>query len=363
MELSEILKKKIEEEGPQSFHDFMEMALYYPGLGYYNSQRNKIGKEGDYYTSPVLSSLFGELVGKQIEEMWNLLDRNPFTVVEFGAGTGALCNDILHYLQNNPPLYEQLKYCIVEKSDAMRKSQQQMLPSKVSWYSSIKDLGPITGCILSNEVLDNFPVHKVEMKNELMEVFVNYKEGFSEMLKPASEKLKNYLQEQHITLPQNYCTEINLDAIEWIKDVAAHLAKGFVLTIDYGFSSDDLYSPKRNSGTLICYKGHKVNSSLYADIGKQDITAHVNFSALSCWGEKYDLQCCGFTTQANFLRSLGLMNYLRKLELENPKNNRHLIFQVHQLLMDMGNKFKVLIQQKRVKSKMLTGLQFAVPLS
>jgi SAM-dependent MidA family methyltransferase len=363
MELSEILKKKIGEEGPQSFRDFMEMALYYPDLGYYNSEKNKIGKEGDYYTSPVLSSLFGELVGRQIEEMWILLDKKPFTIVEYGAGTGALCSDILKYLKNNPLLYDELKYCMIEKSEAMQRKQKQILPSKVSWYSTIKDLGLITGCILSNEVLDNFPVHKVKMKKELMEVFVSYDNGFSEMLKPANQKLRNYLQEQGIVLPENYCTEINLDAIEWIKDVATHLAKGFVLTIDYGFSSAELYSPKRNSGTLICYKGHTVNSSLYSDIGKQDITAHVNFSALSCWGKKYDLQCSGFTTQAHFLRSLGLMNYLRKLELETPKNNRALIFQVHQLLMDMGNKFKVLIQQKRVKSKMLTGLQFAMPLS
>jgi SAM-dependent MidA family methyltransferase len=362
MELSEILKEKIKKEGPVSFRDFMEMALYYPALGYYNSERNKIGKEGDYYTSPVLSSLFGELIGKQIEEMWLFLDKKPFTIVEYGAGTGALCNDILHYLENNRPLYNELKYCIIEKSEAMQKRQKQMLPSKVSWCNSIKELAPITGCILSNEVLDNFPVHKVKMQNELMEVFVNYNNGFEELLKPANEKLKNYLQEQDIVLPENYCTEINLQAIDWIKDIASNLATGFVLTIDYGFSCEDLYSPKRNSGTLICYKGHQVNSSPYSDIGNQDITAHVNFSALSCWGKKYDLQCSGFTTQAHFLRSLGLMNYLRKLELENPKNNRDFIFQVNQLLMDMGNKFKVLIQQKKVKSNMLTGVQFAMPL-
>jgi len=363
MELSDILKEKIKKEGPVSFRDFMEMALYYPALGYYNSERNKIGKDGDYYTSPVLGSLFGELIGKQVEEMWLLLDKKPFTIVEYGAGTGALCNVLLHYLQNNQRLYSELKYCIIEKSEAMKKRQKQILPPKVSWHDSITELAPISGCILSNEVLDNFPVHKVKMQNELMEVFVNYNNGFEELLKPANERLKNYLHEQDIILPENYCTEINLLAIDWIKDVASNLAAGFVLTIDYGFSSDDLYSAKRNSGTLICYKGHQVNSSPYSDIGKQDITAHVNFSALCYWGKKYDLQCSGFTTQAHFLRSLGLMNYLRKLELENPENNRDSVFQVHQLLMDMGNKFKVLIQQKNVQCKMLTGLQFAMPLA
>lgn len=362
MELSEILKEKITKEGPLSFRDFMEMALYYPELGYYNSGRNKIGKEGDYYTSPVLSSLFGELIGKQIEEMWLLLNKKPFTIVEYGAGTGALCNDILHYLQNNQPLYDELNYCIIEKSEAMQKWQKQNLYSKVSWHASIEELAPVTGCILSNEVLDNFPVHKVKMQDELMEVFVNYDQGFEEMLKPADEILMNYLQEQQIILPENYCTEINLQAIEWIKDVATNLAEGFVITIDYGFSSVELYNAKRNSGTLMCYKGHQVNSSPYSHIGEQDITAHVNFSALSCWGKKYDLLCSGFTTQGHFLRSLGLMNCLRKMELENAQNNRDFIFQVHQLLMDMGNKFKVLIQQKKVECKILTGVQFTIPL-
>jgi len=200
------------------------------------------------------------------------------------------------------------------------------------------------------------------MKNELMEVFVNYNNGFKELLKPANEKLKNYLKEQKIELPENYSTEINLEVIDWIKDVASKLDSGFVLTIDYGFPSEEFYNPKRNSGTLICYKDHQINDSLYSNIGKQDITAHVNFSALSCWGRKYDLQCSGYTTQADFLRSLGLMNYLRKLELENQKKNRDFILQIQKLQMDMGNKFKVLIQQKRVKTKILTGTQFAIPI-
>lgn len=362
MELSEILKKKIKKQGPVSFHDFMEMALYYPSLGYYNSERDKIGERGDYYTSPVLSSLFGELIGKQIEEMWFLLQKKPFTIVEFGAGTGALCSDILCYLKKNSALYNELRYCIIEKSEAMKKQQKKILDEKVFWCRSLTEVPPINGCILSNEVLDNFPVHKVVMKNDLMEVFVNYKDRFEESLKPADERLKSYLKEQQIILPENYSTEINLQAIDWIKDIASNLNSGFVLTIDYGFPSEEFYSSKRNSGTLICYKGHRVNNSPYSYIGKQDITAHVNFSALSCWGKKYGLKCTGFTTQAHFLRSLGLIGYLRKLELENPQKNRDFILQIQKLLIDMGNKFKVLIQQKKVESKMLTGTQFAIPI-
>jgi SAM-dependent MidA family methyltransferase len=244
----------------------------------------------------------------------------------------------------------------------MQENQKKILKEKVSWYHSVSELPPVNGCVLSNEILDNFPVHKVIMKKELMEVFVDYDDGFIEELRPANEILKNYLKEQNINLPQNYSTEINLQAIEWIKEIATNLNSGFVLTIDYGFPSDELYSPKRNSGTLACYKNHNVNFSFYQDIGKQDITAHINFSALDYWGKKYGLQFSGFTTQANFLRSLGLMDYLRKYESEDPGKNRKAIFQIQKLLMDMGNKFKVLIQQKGVKSERLTGMQFANPL-
>lgn len=362
MPLTEIIKSKIKIEGPISFCDFMDMALYYPSFGYYNSPENKIGEDGDYYTSPVLSSLFGEMIGKQIEEMWLLLDKKPFTIVEYGAGTGALCFDILCYLKSNPDLYNQVNYCIIEKAEMMRKRQKNLLPEKVSWYNSINEIGEINGCILSNELLDNFSVHKVIMKEELMEVFVDYENDFVEIMRPANEKLKNYFNEQNIILQKDYCTEINLQAIDWVKEISGKLNSGFVITIDYGFSSNDLYSDKRNSGTLLCYKDHEINNSPYCNIGQQDITAHVNFSALAYWGEKSGLDCCGFTSQSNFLRSLGLMNYLRKLEMENiDENNKDFIFQINKLLVDMGNKFKVLILKKRVKSKILTGMQFANP--
>lgn len=359
MSLSAIIIEKIKKEHSISFRDFMEMALYDPLLGYYNSMENRIGNQGDYYTSPVLSSLFGQMIGRQIEEMWCVLDKKPFTLIEYGAGTGALCYDILNYLKNNDALYAQLRYCIIEQSKAMRQKEKKILHEKVVWYNSINEIAEINGCILSNELLDNFPVHKVVMKDELMEVFIDYQNDFVEVLRPADENLKNYLLEQHIVLPKDYSTEINLQAIDWIKEIAANLKTGFVLTIDYGFPADELYNSKRGSGTLACFKNHEINYSPYSSIGCQDITAHVNFTALNHWGKKYGLSCTGFTTQANFLRSLGLINFLRTLELENADDNGQLIFQIRKLLMDMGNKFKVLIQQKGVETKTLTGAQFS----
>jgi SAM-dependent MidA family methyltransferase len=357
MQLSEIIIKRIQDNGPISFRDFMEIALYYPEMGYYASDREKIGEKGDYYTSPVLSSLYGQMIGRQLEQMWEIMNREPISIVEYGAGTGALCFDILDYLKRNPDLYQHLKYYIIEKS-ALKNNIKERIKDKVEWINDINDIGFISGCILSNEVVDNFSVNLVTMQDELMEVFVDYKDSFVEVLKPASEELKNYLQIQHILLPKNYRTEINLQALEWLKEIAARLKKGYVITVDYGFQSNELYSEKRNLGTLACYYKHCVTDMPYSNIGMQDITSHVNFSALHFWGKKYGLELSGFCNQNYFLRSLGLADHLRKKEMESTRNNKEL-FHLNKLLIEMGNKFKVLIQQKGLSMKPLRGLQFS----
>jgi SAM-dependent MidA family methyltransferase len=321
MQLSDIIIQRIQEEGPISFHDFMEMALYLPGKGYYANGTNRIGKTGDFYTSPELTPAFGAMIARQLEEMWVLLGRKDFTIVEYGAGTGKLCHDILAYLQNNSTFYERINYCIIERSPSMRAFQQTFLDEKVNWYNSISEMPPISGCILSNELLDNFPVHGVVMEEELMEVFVDYNEGFTESFKPANQALTDYLKELQVALPKGYRTEINLEATKWIKEIATALKEGFVLTIDYGYPSSQLYSERRKTGTILCYHQHTINDYAYAAIGEQDITAHVNFSALCHWGFKYGLQCCGCTNQANFLLALGFPAYLRfLLSLETGKD-------------------------------------------
>lgn len=362
MQLAGIIKEKISKDGPISFHDFMEMALYYPQLGYYTSERNKIGAKGDYYTSASLSAVFGAMIGRQLEEMWNLTGRSGFTIVEYGAGTGALCHDLLNYLKNNKPFYDRLQYCIVEKSPSMRAKEKEHLFEKVSWHNSITDIGNFTGCVLSNELLDNFSVHEVVMGDELMEVFVDYQDGFFESLRPAPEELKDYFRQLNIALPGGFRTEVNLHAIDWIREIARSLKQGFVLTIDYGHPSAELYSEYRRSGTLMCYHAHQVNADPYHHIGEQDITAHVNFSALKHWGLKNGLECCGFTDQGYFLRALGLMDYLRRSgeNVESRASSCHeKAIAIHSLLNGIGTKLKVFIQRKGPVAKELTGLALA----
>jgi SAM-dependent MidA family methyltransferase len=360
MSLTEIIIEEIRKKGPISFHDFMEMALYYPEYGYYTSRKNRIGKDGDYYTSPYATALFGSMLAKQIEQMWEIMKPKEFTIVEFGAGSGLLAIGIIAAIEKNQKLYQSMQYHMIEKN--LHNEIQSISIEKLHWHETIDELPEITGCILSNEAIDNFPVHLVEMKDDLMEIFINYENGFIEQLQPATEELKQYFEELHIELPKGFRAEINLDAINWVRKIAPVLKKGFIITIDYGFSSSEIYSNKRCEGTLVCYHKHRINFCPLINIGEQDITTHINFSALHHWGVKNGLQFCGFTTQSNFLLSLGLCDYLRETEKTDDnsfKNAQQKSWLLHTFLMEMGQKLKVLVQSKGTEFSQLTGLRIS----
>lgn len=361
MSLQDIIMQRIHQEGPISFRDFMEMALYYPELGYYNSLADNIGADGDFYTSANLSDTFGAMIGRQIEEMWQNLEKKPFKIVEYGAGTGLLCHDILDYLKiNSPSLYDVLSYCIIEKSLGMRKREQMYLKEKVTWHDSVDEIPEINGCILSNELIDNFSVHRVVMEDQLMEVFVDYADGFVEVLKPADKLLVDYFSFLGIELLRGFRIEVNLEALSWIGEISKSLNKGYVITIDYGDISSELYRKYRSSGTLACYYQHHKKDNPYQFIGEQDITSHINFSALINWGNKNNLHCCGMTNQASFLLSLGLKEYQEKRFLETNGNATKAIQEAninYRLLMDMGFKYKVLLQSRNIPNYPLSGLK------
>ncbi len=356
------LEERIRKEGPITFRDFMECCLYYPALGYYNAAKPRIGKSGDYYTSPYVHSIFGTLIAKQMVEMWECMGSGPFTIVEYGAGTGVLCHDILLHLQHYEALFNQLTYAIIEKSEAMRNRQKSIVGDKAIWVKDIAELAPVSGCVLSNELIDNFAVHQVVMHDELMEVMVDFNENrFQEKLVPASRLLKDYFTIQGIVLKKGSRAEVNLQALEWISAIGKALEKGFVLTIDYGFPANELYNEKRRSGTLMCYHQHRTNENPYIHIGEQDITVHVNFTALKSEGEKAGLQLTGFTSQAHFLHGSGLVEEIRKIEAAgagDPVNTRKNLFVVQSLLMNLGTKIRVLVQHKGIANPQLSGLRF-----
>jgi SAM-dependent MidA family methyltransferase len=359
VQLSSIIKQTIQNKGPISFHDFMEMALYYPGLGYYTSAKEKIGEKGDFYTSSNVSSAFGASIAKQIEEMFELLGEKEFTIVEYGAGTGRLCKDILQHLKRNKQAYSKINYAIVEKGTELRKNHRVAIEGNVNWFESAEQISNFNGCVISNELVDNFAVHQVIMQDELMEVFVDDQNGFVEVLQPASNELKDYFRDLRVELPKGFRTEVNLNAIRWMKEVSRLLNSGYVLTIDYGYPSGELYCDQRKNGTIVCYNKHKVNFEPYANVGEQDITAHVNFSALCLWGHKHGLDFCGYRDQGSFLIALGIKEQFKtkitcKEDLLKFKHEHQIS---NLLLEDMGRKFKVLIQKKNMPSHQLRGLR------
>jgi SAM-dependent MidA family methyltransferase len=357
MTLSELIINRIRENGAISFRDYMEMALYHDDLGYFTSSAHTIGKKGDFFTSPFISSAFGAMIGRQIEEFRKQIS-GDFTIVEYGAGTGLLCCDILEYLKLNHKDFESIRYVIIEKSSVLRKISQKYLGSQVTWLDDIKKLGTFNGCIISNELFDNFPVHRMVWQNQqFMEVFVDYQHGFKEVLKPAKTDIVNAFEYTHIDFPHGFYTEVCMDALEWFKNVSRVLNKGYIVTIDYGYLLEELLQQQRTFGTIRCYHEHRVNFDLYQRPGEQDITSDVNFSSLCYCGAKNGFEFTGYVTQNHFLRALGFVPYLSDLN----DSNENKIFACTTLLNQMGKKFKVLIQQKNLPCSPLSGLTFQEP--
>ncbi len=351
------------------FPQFMDLALYHPQQGYYATRAVAIGTKGDFFTAPHLGSDFGELLAEQFVQMWEILHRPPsFTLVEMGAGQGLLAADILRYLQAQyPNFYAGLTYLVVEKSTALIAEQRRQLQgfSEISidwksWEEIVPD--SITGCFFSNELVDALPVHLVTIAaGHLQEIYVTAAEGteFTETIaEPSTPKLTDYFDLTGIklaSLPDRYRSEVNLAALDWISTVADRLHQGYVLTIDYGYPSDRYYHPARSEGTLQCYYQHAHHSNPYLHVGQQDITAHVDFTALQRQGERVGLSTIGFTKQALFLIGLGLgdrMAAIRDSSATSPAAVQATLRRreaLHQLASPMGlGNFGVLVQGKQV---------------
>ncbi|MEW6002383.1 MAG: SAM-dependent methyltransferase [Nitrospirota bacterium] len=353
--LKEKIIGKIKREGPITFETFMEMALYEPDLGYYKSEKTVIGRAGDFYTSQHLHAVFGIMVGKQVEEMSMIMEglsgTGDFHFVEIGAGEGHMYKDVLDYLKGRE-CYKSLTYIIVEPNLFMKRRQQTVLGGfrdKVEWVSSLNELDGIRGCIFSNELLDSFPVHMVEMDDQLKEIYVSVEnDNILEIKRNSSTAaLADYLKEFSIELTRGYRTEINLRIRDWLRSVNEVLLEGFLFTIDYGYPARDYYSEDRSKGTLLCYHKHQVNENPYINIGEQDITAHVNFSSIKKWGEDLRFKTLGYCQQGTFLISLGIDEVIRGL-YENSDNYLFEIARVKRLIFPgtIGETHKVMIQYK-----------------
>ena len=374
-ELRRAILHRIEERGRVTFREFMDLCLYHPKYGYYSSNREKIGKRGDYYTSPCVHPIFGGMIAKQIHQMWVLMGRRSrFHIVEFGAGKGLLCHDILCSLrQERPDFFQCLSYGMVEPSPFLRSEAENLLlgegfGEKVQWIVPQEvESGDfrVEGCILSNELIDSFPVHMVTRRDgHLREIYVTYGDGgFREEIgNPSTGEFEEYFEKLGIVLDDGQRAEVNLMALDWMEVVSRILRRGFVVTIDYGHEAEILYSPHRRSGTLLCYYAHTWNDNPYERIGLQDITSHVDFTSLTKRGEEMGLRTTGLTTQYRFLINLGFLEEAQSMlgedqsSIEGIKNRLALKTLI---LPDggMGDVFKVLIQHKGIDNPQLDGLR------
>ncbi|MTJ14482.1 class I SAM-dependent methyltransferase [Anabaena sp. UHCC 0187] len=354
-----------------TFAEYMDMVLYHPEHGYYSSDAVKIGFRGsDFFTSASLGSDFGELLTKQFYQMWEILDKpNPFSLVEMGAGQGILASHILNYIkQEYPDFFTAVKYIIVEKSQSLKQEQQQRLQDFAVDWCNLEEIPPksLTGCCFSNELVDAFPVHQFIVEaGELREIYVTIQQQseeenselpiFIEITgEPSTPQLGEYFKLVGIDLSQNtyengYRSEINLAALNWLGIVADCLQRGYVLTIDYGYPAHRYYNPRRSQGTLQCYYQHRHHDNPYINIGQQDITAHVDFTALSSWGERCGLKNMGWTQQGLFLMALGIGERLAALSSQQQPISQLLQRRegLHQLINPGGlGNFGVLVQSQ-----------------
>ena len=359
--ISEI-KKQIEKKGRITFAEFMDIALYWPGKGYYTSENVRWGKDGDYLTSIDVSPVFGRLLAYQINEMWQNLGSPPqFSIIEIGAGREELSFHIRDTIKKLfPEFYKTADFQLVDVNPI----HIQKLEERTSFHSSIEDIKPgITGCIISNELIDAFPVHRVVEMDGLKEIYVGYEDaGFMEIRGELSTSgLNDYLEKIGIKLEQGQKAEINLKALDWIKSIGALLKRGFVITIDYGLPARELFRHDRN-GNLLCYHRHTMNNNPFHHIGYQDITAKVDFTSLAAAGRDAGLEVTGFTTQFYFFMGIGALGEFKEVEELNMGNLD--AFQWNQGIKElmlpggMGDDFKVLIQHKDVEAPLLKGFSF-----
>ena len=345
-------------DGWIDFARYMHLALYTPGLGYYSGGTSKFGASGDFVTAPEISSLFGQTLARQAEQV---LQETQGDLLELGAGTGALCAQLLPELQKLDALPQH--YFILEVSAQLREMQrqtlQQALPpellSLVVWLDALPKT--FNGLVLANEVLDALPVHIVQTSDKgLQQLGVGCKDG--ELVwnsqKMAAGKLRD--KAAGLNLPPGYRTEICPAMDGLIASLANMLQRGVLLFIDYGFPRHEYYHAHRSEGTLMCHYRHYAHGDPFLYPGLQDITAHVDFTAAAEAGVTNDLQLLGYCSQAQFLINCGITELLQQHMPQNTASYTRAAAEAQKLLSpaEMGELFKVLALGKGY-SEALTG--------
>lgn len=341
-----------------SFEQFMNLALYAPGMGYYSSGTTKLGSAGDFVTAPEISSLFGRTLAQQVAQISKQI--NPADILEFGAGSGKLALDLLLELEKLDALPR--KYFILDVSAELRQRQQMLLNNQaphllhlIEWLQQLPE--QFTGIIFANEVLDAMPVHLVNWHgNTILERGVTWQDAQFAWQDRAIQNAQLLLIADQLAQqinPSNDCScsfisEVNLAASYFIRSLADILQEGVIILIDYGFGRTEYYHPQRNQGTLMCHYRHYAHSDPFFLPGLQDITSHVDFSAITQAAENNGLLLTGYTTQAYFLINCGITEILSQISAEDIHHYLPQANQLQKLISpaEMGELFKVIAFSK-----------------
>jgi SAM-dependent MidA family methyltransferase len=322
------IRTEIERDGPIPFARFMDLALYDPRGGYYRADAARPGRDGDFLTAPEAHPIFGAALARAVADAWDRLDRpEPFTLREYGAGTGALGAAVLAGLaRERPDLGRIVRYDPIEveprrlEAIADRLSAGHVVASGRRSPTLPPTERPIVGMILANEVLDALPTHRVVGRDGVLrEVAVGWRDGgFVDVEKdPSTPDLAARLAAENVSLADGQRAEICLALDAWIADAAAGLERGVMLLIDYGYPADALYDPvRRRDGTLRAYLRHRVHDDPYLHVGRQDLTAHVDVTAVERAARAAGLTHLGTTTQAELLVGLGTEDLLRAIQAD-----------------------------------------------
>jgi len=346
-----LIKSELDKDaGAISFQRYMELALYAPGLGYYAAGSLKFGEEGDFITAPEISPLFSRSLANAILPALN----DDEIILEVGAGRGCMAADILLYLKQQDKLPK--AYWILELSADLRERQQEMIAKnipefldKVKWLDELPDA--FSGVVVANELLDAMPVHLFQKKendiNEINVVWQNdhfafqFNSSFDQRL---VQRVKNIETELATEFDSGYLSEINFAAEDWLKSIAERLQSGVIILIDYGFPQHEYYHRQRNQGTLMCHYRHRTHPDAFVYPGLQDITAHVDFTAMADAALESGMSVLGYTNQANFLMGAGILSLAGLENQAETQQQLDMAAQVKKLTLphEMGELFKVI---------------------
>jgi SAM-dependent MidA family methyltransferase len=317
------------------FARYMDLALHAPGEGYYAGGARKFGAEGDFVTAPELGTLFARTLARQLRPL--LADGGA--LLEVGAGSGALAAQLVRELDCD--------YLILETSADLRERQRTRLGGRVRWVDTLPQ--GFRGVVVANEVVDAMPVHAVAWRaGGIFERGVSDRLAWEE--RPAQGELLE--QARRIDVPVPYESEIGLVGQAWMRSVAKALEKGVMLVIDYGFPRREYYHPQRAAGTLMCHHRHTSHADVFRRPGGEDLTAHVDFSALASAAREAGLDVLGYATQAQFLVNCGITDVLAEANVENALHYAPLAAEANRLLSpaEMGELFKVLAVGRGVQA-------------